>query len=1108
MRKKDHFISKTIKHLMFVVSFLMFSSVAFAQVTTSGMNGRISASNGDNLPGATVIAVHTPSGTQYGTTTDMEGYYRIPNMRVGGPYTITVSYVGYKTVTYTNVTLNLGQTFRYSTVLTEETATLTGVEVVAKKNELMDGNKTGASTNVNSATITTLPTISRGITDYTKLSPQSNGKSFAGRDGRYNNITIDGANFNNNFGLSNNALPGGDAQPISLDAIEEISINVAPYDIRQSNFTGANVNAVTKSGTNTWHGTAYTYYRDKSFNGSKVEDKELTLSDQTNLSYGATLGGPIIKNKLFFFGNFEKEKSEFPGIPWKASDPENGVDPDPANYISRTTLADMSAMSEYLKTTYGYDPGSYQNFGNFFTENYKILGKIDWNITKNHKFSVRYNYVESTNDQQVNATSAPGTRSTFGRIGEMSMSFNNANYGFLNTVSSITAELNSIFNKSSNKLLVTYTKIRDTRSSNSDIFPFVDIYKDGNPYMSFGYELFTLDNDVKNNVLTFTDNYTYYLGKHTLTAGVSFDKLYFGNSYKRYGTSYYRYASLEDFYNNAAPTTFGLTYPYEGNDGYAELNFGYGALYAQDEYQANDNLKITGGIRLELPVYFNDLLPNTAINALDFVNLDNDTINLDASQWPDPKITVSPRISFNWDPKGDKSLQVRGGTGIFTGRLPFVWFTNQPTNSGTLQNTVELTKAEDLAGITFNKDPFYHLSNTELFPSAPTKAPGSLAVVDKDFVMPQVWRSNLAVDVKLPYGIVGTFEAIYSKAINDVIQYNANQKETSLTFAGADNRQRWGKLENGSYDNRINSKISNAMVLTNTNEGHSYSLTAQLSKEFEKGFYGMVAYTFSGTKDMTSNPGSAAASAWSSNPTYTNQNASTLSYSQFSVPHRVIGVASYQIEYLNHLKTSFALTYQGNAMGRLDYIYSNDMNGDGNAADLMYIPKDETEIAFADITKKDSEGNTIVLATAEEQATAFWNYVAQDDYLSNHKGEYAERYGVVMPWLNRIDVKILQDVFTNIGKNRHTLQISLDLLNIGNLINSNWGIYQKQSLGSYDITLLKFNKVDSEGNATFQMNSIGTDKATGKPIFPTSTYTPVLSTSSTWGAQIGIRYIF
>lgn len=1094
------------KKMVFLLLLIFSTITMFAQVTTSAISGKVSGTDKVSLPGATVIVVHVPTGTQYNVITDNDGLYRIPNMQIGGPYKLTISYVGYQTKVAQDINLQLGQTLTLNENLTEATINISEVEVVAKKSEIIDGNRTGASTNVNSNTIKTLPSINRSITDYTKLSPQSNGNSFAGRDGRYNNITIDGANFNNNFGLSSKSLPGGDAQPISLDAIEEISINVAPYDIRQSNFTGANVNAVTKSGTNQLHGTAYTFYRDKSFNGKNVEDNELTLTDQTNLSYGATLGGPIIKNKLFFFGNFEKEKSEFPGIPWRVAD--EGEQADAKNFISRTTASDMNLMSKYLSDTYGYDAGPYQNFGNFYTDNYKILGKLDWNINQNNRFSLRYNYVKSTNDQQVNATSAPGTRSPFGRIGEKSMAFNNANYGFLNTVGSVTAELNSTWNKSSNKLLFTYTKIRDTRSSNSDIFPFVDIYKDGDPYMSFGYELFSLDNDVINNVMTFTDNYSYYLGKHTLTAGASFDKLYFGNSYKRYGTSYYRYASMEDFFNNTAPTTFGLTYPYPGNDGYAELDFGYASVYAQDEYQFTDNFKSTFGLRLEMPIYFNNLIENKTITELTFKNIDGNDMMIDASQWPESKITISPRYSFNWDVNGNKSLQLRGGTGVFTGRLPFVWFTNQPTNSGTLQNTVELTKGDDLAGITFNADPFYHLSNKELFPDSPSKVPGSIAVVSKDFKMPQVWRTNLAMDVKLPWGVIGTFEGIYSKSINDVIQYNANQKASTLTFNGSDNRERWEYLtEDKKYDNRINSKISNAMVLTNTKEGYSYSLTAQLSKEFNKGFYGMAAYTYSGTEDLTSNPGSAAASAWSSNPTYTNQNASVLSYSQFSVPHRVVGVVSYQKEYLKHLKTTFSVMMQGSSQGRLDYIYSNDMNGDGNAADLMYIPKDANDIKFADITKKDGD-NIIVLATAEEQSNAFWSYVEQDEYLSANKGKYAERYGVVMPWLNRWDVKISQDLFTNIGKNKHSLQLSLDLLNVGNLLNSNWGVYKKQALGNYDITLLKFNKVDSEGNPSFQLNSVGNDKVTGKPVFPTTSYVPVLSTSSTWGAQIGIRYIF
>jgi len=1076
------------------------SLVTFAQVTTSGISGKIYGENKLSLPGATVIAVHVPTGTQYATITDADGIYRIPNMKTGGPYKITVSYIGYAAAIKNDVNLELGQTMDINENLSPEAKVISGVVVTSTKNKLIDGNRTGASTNIGINQIQSLPSINRSITDFTKLNPQSNGSNFAGRDGRYNNITIDGANFNNNFGLSTKSLPGGDAQPISLDAIEEINVNVAPFDIRQSNFTGANINAITKSGTNEWSGSVYTYYRDKSFNGKKIEDKELTLTDQSTMSYGFRLGGPIIKNKLFFFGNVEKEKSSYPGISWSPS--TDGVG-DADNFISRTSESDLSAMQTYLKNTYNYDAGSYKGFGNFASDNYKILGKVDWNINKHNKFVVRYNYVHSTNDQQVNATSAPGTRSTFGRIGEMSMTFSNGNYGFLNTVGSISSELNSVWNKSANKFLFTYTKIRDTRSSNSSDFPFVDIYKDGNPYMSFGYELFTKDNDVINNVLTLTDNFNYYLGKNTFTVGASFDKLYFGNSYKRYGTSYYRFASLDDFYNGAAPTTFGLTYPYPGNDGYARLNFGYGAVYAQDEYRVADNLKITGGVRFEVPMYFDELTSNQAISDLTFKNLDNEDMTINVGEWPETKVTVSPRLGFNWDVKGDKSIQLRGGTGIFTGRLPFVWFTNQPTNSGTLQNTVEITKADQLAGLTFNPDPFYHLSNTELFPTTvSSKAPGTIAVVDRKFKMPQVWRNNIAADFQLPwYNMVFTVEGIYSKDVNGVIQYNANLKSTESTFSGPDNRARYLFLNDGkTYDNKLN-PVSSAMVLTNTkNNGYSYSLTAQLTKPFSEGLSGFLAYTYTGAKDLTSNPGSAAASAWASNPTVFTQNAPGLSYSQFAVPHRLVGSLSYHKEYLKHLGTTVSLYYQGSSQGRLDYIYSNDMNGDGNAADLMYIPKDESEIIFTDITKK-VDGQTVVVFTADDQMAAFWKYVDQDKYLTEHKGEYAERYGVVMPWLNRYDVKILQDVFTKFGDKKHTLQISLDLLNISNLLNSNWGVYKKQTLGSYDITLLKYVKANSDGVPTYQMNYTGSN-------LPTSTYTPVLSTSSTWGAQIGIRYLF
>jgi hypothetical protein len=1111
MRKEDHFISKTLKHLMFVVSFLMISSVAFSQVTTAGMNGRISAAKGESLPGATVIAVHTPSGTQYGTTTDMEGYYRIPNMRIGGPYKISVSYVGYKTSTLTDVILNLGQTFNYSTALSEETATISGVEVISSRSDLFDGNRTGAVTNLNNQTISVMPTISRSINDYTRLTPQASvGNSFASRDGRYNNITIDGANFNNNFGLSSKNLPGGDAQPISLDAIEEITVNIAPFDIRQSNFTGANINAVTRSGNNKFSGSAYTLFKNETFNGKYVgEDRHdtLTRSDNSTNTYGVRVGGPIIKDKLFFFANAELEKSSYPGIQWRPSVAPNGTDsshyiaPDPTKYISRTTIQDLTTVHDFLKSQYGYEAGNYTDFGNFESKNYKLLGRLDWNIDKNNKFTLRYNYVKSTNDQETNATSAPGTRSNYGRIGEMSMAFENANYSFLNTVSSIAGELNSLYgNYAANKLLITYSSIRDTRDSKSDIFPYVDIYKDGDPYMSFGYELFTYDNDVKNNVLTLTDNFNYFIGAHTFTIGASYDYLYFGNSYKRYGTSYYRYASMEDFMTGALPTTYGLTYPYDGaGNGYAELNFGYGSFYVQDEYQVNNNFKLTGGLRFEMPFYLDNLIQNSSVtDSLTFMDLDGNKEKLNIGTWPNAQLLVSPRLGFNWDVKGDRTFQVRGGSGIFTGRLPFVWFTNQPTNSGVLQNTVEVTKASDIEKyqLYFDPNPMAHKDN---FGSVPgDKAPGSIAKVADDFKMPQVWRTNLATDIKLPfYNMVFTFEAMYTKDINAIIQRNANQTISDSTFAGVDNRERFF-----ASTRKVNGSISSAMVLDNAKGGQATMLTFQISRPFSNGLFGMLAYTYTSSKDMTANPGSAAFSAWSANPAVMNQNDPGLSYSQFAVPSRVIGAISYHKEYIKHLGTTVSIFYEGANQGRLSYIYSNDMNGDGNAADLMYIPANDAEINFVDITGKDADGNTIVINTADEQRAAFWNFVKQDDYLNDNKGSYAERYGALLPWRNRFDVRILQDIFADFGKdNRHNLQISLDLLNVGNMLNSNWGNAQKQISGSYDMNLLKYAGANDAGEPTYTFNKVGKS-------FPTSSFTNILSTTSTWGAQIGLRYTF
>ncbi len=1076
--------------------FVLFGFIANAQVTTSSMTGKVTDDAGEPLIGATVIATHTPSGTQYGTVTNENGIFAFSNMRPGGPYKVDFSYVGFKTSTFTEINLRLGESYNLATKLINEAVQLESLVIEGTKSNILNSNRTGAATNVNEATISSLPTISRSINDFTRLTPQAqSGNGFGGRDGRYNNIQIDGANFNNNFGLSTTNLPGGGSQPISLDAIDQIQINMAPYDVRQSNFTGAGINAVTKSGTNSIEGSVYGYYRNQDFNGKYIGKDTLPPFDKTTSQiFGARLGGAIIKNKLFYFLNFEKEDNTRPGINYIPS-----ADGRTGSNVSRTTLADMITVQNYVKNNYNYDTGAPEGYAsNFVTANYKALARIDYNFNSKNKLTFRYNQVIATDDQVVNGTSAPNPRSSSNRISANSYAFENANYGFENSVRSFTAELNSqLSNNLSNQFLTTYTRIQDKRTSKSEPFPFIDIKKDGDSYMSLGYELFSWKNDVINNVMTFTDNVTLNFGKHNIVGGVTFDYLKFGNSFQRYGTSYYRFKSLNDFLTNAAPEAFAITYSVlpDKRDPYAELAFGLGGIYIQDEFRVNDNFKLTGGLRIDLPLYLNSLETNPAVNALKFLDVNGkDTIKLDVANWPTSSPLFSPRIGFNYDVKGDRSFQVRGGTGIFTGRIPFVWFTNMPTNSGMLQNTVEVIKEADLANLKFNQDPKHYLSNTTLFPETAGKvAPGSIAAIDKDFKLPQVWRTNLAIDYKLPFNTVLTLEGLYTKDINAVYQFNANQKApigNMKAYNGKDDRPFFGATNN---DRRVNSAMSEAIVLSNTDKGSSYSLSISLTKELANNFSGALAYTFTNSSDITGNPGSQASSAWSNNPSINGQNNLDLSYSEFAVPHRIVGSLSYKIEYLKVLGTTLSLYYEGSHTGRFSYRYTADFNRDGINADLIYIPESANDISFTDI----KSGNN-VLFTAQQQSEAFFKYIDQDSYLSQNKGKYAERNGALFPWRNRFDLKVLQDLFTKIGGKNRTLQFSLDILNVGNLINPNWGIIK--TLNYSNAAILK-PTVASDGSATFQMNTVNNKLVT-------ETFKNVLSTSTTYGMQIGLRFIF
>ncbi|MBX9449671.1 MAG: carboxypeptidase regulatory-like domain-containing protein [Taibaiella sp.] len=671
-----------------------------AQVTTSSMDGFITTDGKEPAVGYSVKVVHTPSGSEMNTFTNEKGYFYVDGLRTGGPYSVQIEGDGYVSHPENQIYLVLGETYSLNMNLAGISAReeLEGVVVFGTLDPVMNSNRTGASTNINNKTISRMPTISRSLTDFTRLTPQANGNGFAGRDGRYNNLQIDGANFNNAFGLSSDPLPGGSNQPISLDAIEEISVNIAPYDVRQTGFTGAGINAVTRSGTNEYEASIYTFAKPRSFSGLDIGEEYLDPGSRTSNSiYGGRFGMPIIKNKLFFFGSLEYEEQNAAGNNWIANDGSAS-----GSNVTRVLKNDLEDVASYLKSNYGYDPGRYQGYANTYkSSNIKALARIDWNISSNHKLTVRFNLMNGSSQQGANASSGPNPRSSVSRISKESMVFEHGNYSQDNKVMSFTAELNSrLSDVLSNQFLATYSKINDVRGTTGDIFPFVDIWKDGSNYISFGTELFSYDNEVINNNITITDNLTYILDNHTFTGGLSFQTMSFGNSYKRMGTSYYRYNDLSTFLAGGKPDVYGVTYPYAGNDGYARVQFGLAGVYLQDKFNVSPWFNLTGGVRVDMPLFFNEPLNNPAIDNLDLLDKDGNVTNYNTGLWPKSTPLFSPRLGFNWDVLKNKTLQVRGGSGIFTGNIPFVWFTNMPTNSGMLQNTFEPVPAEILDQIT------------------------------------------------------------------------------------------------------------------------------------------------------------------------------------------------------------------------------------------------------------------------------------------------------------------------------------------------------------------------------------------------------------------------
>ncbi|MBL7744540.1 MAG: TonB-dependent receptor [Chitinophagaceae bacterium] len=1095
---------------------LAIPAVMLAQVTTSTITGNVKAANGESLVGATVTATHTPSGTVYATIAKKDGAFNLPGLRIGGPYTVKIDFVGQKSQVFENIFLQLGEAYNINAVLGADEKELSGVVLTGTRGRRAGADKGGMSTVINNRLIATLPTLNRSITDFTRVTPQASGNSFAGRDARFNNITIDGANLNNNFGLSTDPLPGAGNNPVSLDAIDEVSVSIAPFDVRQGNFTGGNIAATTKSGTNTFHGTAYHYWQNDKLIGKNAAGGKATSPVFESKIYGGSLGGPIIKNKLFFFINGEfEQKPPAAGITWT---PKGGSG---VGNISDVPVDSMKRVADYLINNFGFDPGVYDNFPAFKNENYKILGKLDWNISKVHKLTLKYSEFKGTQDFQPSQSGGINGANTAGivtyaspRFGKTNMGFSGVTYVQEDKVRSGAFELNSNFRgKFANQLLATVTKINSDKDKNGATFPFVEMMgiTSGSTinYISVGNEPFNGNNNkVLNDIYTITDNFTLFTGKHTLTAGLSYEYQKVGNMFMAGNQGYYVYRNVDDFVNNRAPQLFSITYSLiKGQDAVwsADLKIGQLAAYFQDEINVNPKLKVTLGIRMDKPVYPEQPLENPAITSLVLADIDGTPTSYTTGKWPKTTPLFSPRVGFRWDAEGDKSMILRGGTGIYTGRIPFVYLTNVPSNSGMYQFgrlITPSTAGTSLSNFLFNPsgtayNPFYNTNlPANLFPTtAGAAAPSVFAVTSKDFKFPQIWRTNIAVDKQLDKTWKLSLEAMYTKDINAVYMFNANQKNPDGTVTtGGFTRGRYSSTS--SSVRRINTTVNNAIVLDNTSKGSSFVLTAGLSKTFSKGWLAALAYNYTYAVDVTANPGSQAASVWGANATSGTQNTLELAYTNFAVPHRIVGNVSYHFEYLKHLGTTISFFYEGRTGGTNTYVYSGDLNNDGNTtSDLMYIPKSATNTNEIQFVSTFAYPNGVTY-TAAQMAEIFENFIQQEPYLRKHRGQVAERNGAKLPWYNRIDAKVVQDIFTNVGKNRHTIQLTADIFNVLNLVNSDWGV-RKIATALNPLTLVSV----TNNIPTFRLSTFN-----NAPI--TSPYQNNISTSTTWAMQIGVRYMF
>jgi outer membrane receptor for ferrienterochelin and colicin len=1081
------------KFLLLCLATLVVTLSSFAQgVTTGTINGQITNESNQPLPGATVIAVHVLSGTSYGTTTREDGRYTIPNVRVGGPYAITVTFIGYKENKTSEIFVSLGRAYTHNVALSESATELSSVEISAERDLNFNAERKGTSTNIQKEQIAVLPTVSRSLTDFTRMTPQATitpngGISIAGANNRYNSIFIDGAVNNDVFGLSETGTNGGQANsisPISIDAIEEFQVVLAPFDVRMGGFAGGGINAITRSGSNNFSGSVYSFLRNESLAGKTPTDNPATerkkLDDFKAATTGFRIGGPIVKDKLFFFLNAEIQRDKTPQ-PF-----------DTSTYNGNSTPADINNLIAFLQNKYGYDPGTYVD-NPAETKSDKFLIRLDYNINKMHSFTARHSYTKGEAYKRVRSSS--GTIN-FGNNGEF----------FPSTTNSTALELKSSFgSRSSNNLILGYTSVVDDRGATGAPFPRVTI-RDGAGNIIFGTEPFSTANLLKSKILTLTDNFSLYRGKHTFTFGThneysSFYNTFIGNNY---GT--YTFANLDEFLNEGNSTDYERSYSLvddksDGTDAagiFQTLQLGF---YAQDEFAVNKKLSLTGGVRVDVPMYIGRPKEDEHFNTVTIPLLDSVKYDLKGAyvgSMPSTKLMFSPRIGFNYDVTGDRSTQLRGGVGLFTSRIPYVWPGATYNNNGVLIGAIPGGANPQ---VKFDPDPFKQYKGTDV--GAPVAVPsGDINLFSKNFKFPKIFRATLAVDQSLPWGMIGTLEGIYTKTLHNIVYYQYNVGPPTMTLAGQDNRPRYSRSP------VIDNAYRHILLGDNTSKGYGYNFTAQLQKPFENGLSASLAYTFGRSKVLNEGTSSQNSSQWRNIENVRGKNDLDVSYSDFDLGSRIVGMFSYRKEYLKHMATTISLFYNGQSGNRFSYIYTNSLLNDdpqsgSTSSDLIYIPENYSSYAEAEaagairlLDVPVSSSDPTIKVSKEQQWIDLNQFISDDEYLNSRRGGYAERNGSRLPFTNVIDLRILQDFFWTIGKTKHTVQLSFDVFNFTNMLNKDWGrqyfytndnfpIIQYVSLGTDRIPNFQFNKPATKRN----IDDSGIN-------------------SSRWQAQFGVRYMF